>query len=89
MFLVRLLLLSFYLSTPNFSTPTVTVFFGNPNLQLRSSQRDVKAGLGQNAALLALPTRRAEGERKARLELQEKLKAHGQMARWKLRDGHN
>ena len=34
-----------------------------------------QAGLGQNAAVLALPARRAECERKARLELQAKLEA--------------
>ena len=36
---------------------------------------NLKAGLGQNAAVLALPARRAECERKARLELQTKLEA--------------
>ena len=38
---------------------------------------ELQAGLGQNAAVLALPARRAECERKARLELQTKLEAPG------------
>ena len=45
------------------------------HVALLSFRARSEANLGQNAALLALPARRAEAERKARAELQEKLKA--------------
>ena len=60
---------------PGFLSPKLPQkSMGGPALH-PPSVPNLKAGLGQNAAVLALPARRAECERKARLELQTKLEA--------------